>query len=617
MRNREADRTRLFSRRALFMSGLQATAFAALGSRLVMLQVNEHERYGKLAEDNRINQHLTAPDRGLVLDLKGRPLAINIPTYAVRIIPERTWNLRESLKTLQAIITLTDEEIERVVTEAGRRRGFIPVIIREDLDDREVARISMNIPHLPGVEVLRGLRREYPQGVLVSHLIGYVGAVSEKDLEKSDDPLLSLPELRIGKDGIERTYDQRLRGQAGQVKVEVNAVGRVIRELQNVDGRQGDDVRLSLDLELQEFTFKRLEDEQSASAVVMDVDTGAVLALASAPAFKPEDFTKGMTHARWNELITDPRNPLVNKAISGTYPPGSTFKMVVALAALELGLVGPDYESYCPGFVRLGRHKFHCWRHWGHGRIAMREALEQSCDVYFYDIAKRIGVDRIAEFANRFGLGHKTNIDLPGEKAGLTPTKDWKRRQFDDIWHQGETLIVGIGQGYMTSTPLQLALMTSRLANGGRAVTPHLYRHRELIEPEKIAVNPANLAIVLEGMHMVVNGERGTARANKLTHPSVVMAGKTGTAQVKRITASDRAQGLHKRDEIPWKERDHALFVGYAPYDKPRYACSVVVEHGGSGSKAAAPIARDILDQTLKLNIKTSSLNRSSIERKS
>ncbi len=404
----------------------------------------------------------------------------------------------------------------------------------------------------------------------------------------------------IGKSGIERSYDATLRGRAGISRVEVNAIGREIRELDRREGVPGADLRLALDLELQRFCVARLGAELAASAVVVDARTGGVMALASVPSYDPSAFTGGLRQRTWRDLRDNPRTPLVNKCIRGQYPPGSTFKMITALAGLEAG-IAPTHQVFCPGRMSLGRSVFHCWKEHGHGRIAMVQALGQSCDVYFYDLARRVGIDAIAAMATRFGLGRKLGIDLPGEQPGLIPTIDWKKATLGEPWQKGETLVCGIGQGFVSSTPLQLAIMAARLGNGGRAVTPWLVTP-PADAPGSIGVAASALDVVLAGMREVVHGSRGTARASDPGLPGIEMAGKTGTSQVRRISRSERASGRHKRKDIPWVERDHALFVCCAPLASPRYAVAVVVEHGMSGSKAASPIARDIMRKALELD---------------
>ena len=467
---------------------------------------------------------------------------------------------------------MPDEQIDEVIAEAGRRRGFVPITVQEDLTWTELSRVEVNAPDLPGVSLDAGLLRDYPVGSIMAHVLGYVGPVSESEL--NGDPLLELPEFRIGKNGIEKVYDQALRGRAGISRFEVNALGREIKELYRYDGEPGRDLTLTIDLDLQRYVHERLSGEQSAAVVVLDVHTGDVLALASVPTFDPRAFINGLSRDTWRELTTNANAPLVNKAIGGQYPPGSTFKLIVALAALEAGATGPDYEVFCPGSIRLGDHQFHCWKRWGHGRLKLVQALAQSCDVYFYDLARRVGVDAIAAMARRFGLGQTLGIDLPGERAGLVPDRAWKQATRGVPWQLGETLITGIGQGYMQATPLQLAVMAARIANGGRAVKPRLVRDpdRQPRAPgrpsrrRRSGSRTGRSGSSRQGMYEVVNGQHGTARQASLGDPQVALAGKTGTSQVRRISRAERATTVRKNEEKPWEERDHALFVAFAPY---------------------------------------------------
>jgi penicillin-binding protein 2 len=395
-----------------------------------------------------------------------------------------------------------------------------------------------------------------------------------------------------------------MRGRGGTSQVEVNAVGRPIRELSRSDGDPGLDIALTIDAGLQRFCMQRLSREESAAAVVLEVGTGEVLAAASWPSFDPNDFATGIPAGLWRQLLADTRGPLTNKAVSGMYAPGSTYKMLVALAALEAGVVTPDQRIACPGHMDLGDNRFHCWKRGGHGAVDMVEAIKQSCDVYFYEIARRCGIDRIAAMSRRFGLGQVLGVDLPAERSGLIPTRAWKEGLYKKPWAQGDTLVAGIGQGFVLSTPLQLAVMTARMVNGGRAVDPHLVRDRvegrsllaraDAAAPS-LGIPPAHLTLMLKAMSGVVNDPRGTAFRARIEEPEFAMGGKTGTSQVRRITAQERASGMRKPHEVPWNERDHALFVGYAPVREPRYACAAIVEHGGGGSAIAAPIVRDIL----------------------
>ncbi len=593
---RDNDRQRTFTRRALLLAGGKLALMTVLAGRLYYLQVVEASRYTTLAEENRINLRLLAPRRGRIFDRYGRPLAVNRRTYQVTLVAERAADVEQTLDDLDRILDLTAAERERILRDIGRRRKFVPVTVRDNVTWDQVTRIEVNTPELPGVAIDEGQSRDYPYGEDLAHVLGYVAAVSESDL--TGDPLLTLPGFQIGKAGIEKTYETTLRGSGGRSQVEVNAVGRVIRELSRTEGEPGRDITLTLDLDLQRIASQRIAGE-SAAVVVMDVHSGDVRALASSPGFDPNAFTRGLSNAEWRALTANPRAPLTNKAIAGQYAPGSTFKVAVALAALERGVATPRGGVYCPGHTTLGGHRFHCWKRGGHGHVNLHEAIVQSCDVYFYEIARRLGIERIAEMSLRLGLGQTLDFDLPGEQRGLMPTREWKEATLGGAWQTGETLIAGIGQGYVLATPLQLAVMTARIANGGMAVRPRLVRagdhQRASPPPPSLGLDPDHLARVRASMDDVVNSRRGTAHRSAITEDGMAMAGKTGTSQVRQISKAERAAGVWRNEDLPWERRDHALFIGYAPVQSPRLAVSVIIEHGGGGSKAAAPVARDLL----------------------
>ncbi|WP_431857982.1 penicillin-binding protein 2 [Azospirillum sp.] len=600
---RDTDRYRSFTRRMLVLGGLKVGLLSTLAGRLYYLQVVQSAKYTMLAEENRISLRLIAPSRGPITDRFGVPLAMNQQNYRVVVVSERTKNIPETLDKISQVVPLTDGDRRRVMREMQRKRRFVPVTVRENLTWEQVATLEMNMPDLPGAAIDVGEIRYYPFAEATAHILGYVGAVAEAEL--NGDPVLSLPGFRIGKGGLEKFHEKNLRGTAGTSQLEVNAVGRVIRELSRDEGQPGREVQLTIDIGLQQFCQKRLSEEQSAAAVVMDVHTGAIYALASHPTYDPNQFTMGISAELWEELLSNPTTPLTNKAVAGQYPPGSTFKPVVAMAALEAGLVGPKHTVHCPGWMELGDHRFHCWKKGGHGSVDMVGALRDSCDVFFYDLARRLGVDRIAEMANRFGMGHASGLDLPHERPGLIPTREWKKKALNQPWTQGESLIASIGQGYVLATPLQLATMTCRLANGGFAVKPHLTKQVKGVAAEttnwpSLGVKKEHLEVVMAGMNAVTNIQGGTAYKARITEPGFEMAGKTGSAQVRRITMAERSTGVKKNEQLPWRERDHALFVAFAPVHAPRYAIGLIVEHGGGGSTAAAPIARDILLETQK-----------------
>lgn len=599
-REPEGKAGRPLSRRGLLLMGGQLLVAGGLGWRMRELQIVDAEHYRLLAEENRINIQLIAPARAQIFDRSGEPLAINKQNFRVVMIREQAGDPGAVLDRLGQLIEISEHTRARVLEEMSQKSAFVPVMVAEHLPWDVFARINVNAPALPGVLPEVGLSRHYPHHDRTSHVIGYVGRVTQRDLDRAEDrdPILQIPEFRIGKRGIEVGLEHGLRGKAGHRRIEVNALGRVIRELDRDEGDAGTDLHLTLDLGIQDHAMTRL-GEQSAAAVLMDVNSGDVLVAASTPAYDPNLFVRGISVADYSVLRDNDHRPLHNKWASGMYPPGSTFKMIVALAALEAGVMGHEETAFCNGGYKLGRRRFHCWRRGGHGHMALKPALEQSCDVYFYEAAKRVGIERIAAMARRFGLGEAEDLPLPELKGGLMPTKAWKEANRDEPWTVGDTLNSGIGQGFVLATPLQLAVMTARLATG-RAIVPRMIRARggnpePVPEAPSMGIAPHLLELVQRGMYDVMNNRRGTARRSRIADELNKMAGKTGTSQVRNITKAERAQGVFRNEDLPWHRRDHALFVGYAPYDAPRYAVAVVVEHGGGGSKAAAPIARDIL----------------------
>ena len=598
---RDAQRQKLFSRRAAILAGAQASVLAALTARMYQLQILEADRYLVLADENRINLRLLAPMRGRILDRFGIVLADSQPSYQLVIVAEQAGDVAATLDALGTLIEVSESDRRRVLRDIRRTHPFVPVLVRPNLSWDEMARIEVATPELPGVSVEPGVTRHYPFGETASHVVGYVAAVSEPEL--TGDPLLELPGFRIGKVGVEKSQDTELRGIAGTSQIEVNAFGRVIRELTRVTGKPGQDVVTSIDVSMQEFATRRCGAEQSVASVLLDAVTGDVLALVSVPSFDPVPFSTGLTSAMWQDLANDPRKPLSNKVIAGTYPPGSTFKPVVASAALSAGVLTPQTSITCPGYLSLGSATFHCWRHGGHGTLRLRDGIKKSCDVFFYETARRVGIDRLAAMADRFGFGDVLGLDIPGERSGLIPSREWRLAAGETTWTQGETVIAGIGQGSVLATPLQLATMVARLVTG-RTVSPRLVRADGLMPPggdlappdfAPLGVDPHVLGLVLDGMNAVVNEQGGTAYAARITEPDFAMGGKSGTSQVRHISEYEREHGVRKARQVPWKERDHALFVAFAPVDAPRYVCATVVEHGGGGSAVAAPICRDIL----------------------
>ena len=605
--NQEKARSLVFTRRAALLGAGQVLLLSALVGRMYQLQIVEADRYTVLSNDNQLSDRLLEPLRGRILDRFGISLAENDHNYRVEVIPEKVGDLKQVLDQLSRFIPLTEEDRAAILVDAKKRRAFVPIAVSENLSWHQLASIEVNAPDLPGVSIEVGQRRRYTQGRNCSHIIGYVAVPSEKDL--TGDPLLELPGFRIGKSGVEKQYDESLRGKQGSKRVEVDAVGRVVRELEDkrTEPIPGQDLVLSIDIGLQQFVQQRLASELSASAVVLDAQTGDVLALGSTPAYDPSMFARGVTVREWQDLTSDPLRPLANKATGGEYAPGSTFKMMVALAALKRG-IDPNRHVFCPGVFRVGNTNFHCWKKGGHGSVDMYNAHKLSCDVFFYDTAMQTGIDNIAEMARQFGLGAQTGIDAPGERRGLIPDSNWKQATYGEPWYPGETPSAGIGQGFITTTPLQLAVMAARLASG-RAVVPHFRRgalvgvdEAAALELPALDIPERHMEIVREGMRRVTNEQGGTAYRARIAEPGMEMAAKTGTAQVRHISMSEHLSGVRKNQDLPWQQRDHALFVAFAPVAAPRYALSVVVEHGGGGSAVAAPIAHDIMLETQRRN---------------
>lgn len=599
--NRDNDKGKVLIRRSLIMALIKFLLLMVIIARLYYLQVYQADRYKTLADENRISTRLLVPPRGIIFDRNGVTIASDQQNFQALIVAEQAPNVQETLDAFKKIMPLSEAEEERIKKDLKRNRSFVPIKIRDNLSWEEVSRIQLNAPDLPGIVIDEGLTRYYPFGAGMAHILGYVSSVSDKDMK--DDPLLEVPGFKIGKSGIEKYLEKALRGESGNLKLEVNAYGRIMKEIERVDGIPGKDVQLTIDSRLQQKAFE-LFGEESGAAVLLDVHTGEILAFVSAPSFDPNMMTQGLSTEDWNALLHNERNPLTDKAISGQYSPGSTFKMIVALAALEAGVIKPETRTYCAGKMFLGNHAFHCWKKEGHGHLNVVEALQHSCDIFFYETAQKLGIEKIADMARRFGLGSKINIGLENEKAGLIPDKEWKLRRFGEPWQQGESLISGIGQGYILTTPLQLATMTARLVNGGYEIKPTFLKvsDGEKSKIKKIDVSPANLELIKEGMYAVVNKPGGTAWRSQFDYHGQRMGGKTGTTQVRRITMKERREGIKKESELPWRLRNHALFVGYAPHDNPKYAVAVLVEHGGGGSSVAAPLAGKILREAVMLD---------------
>ena len=607
MKDKEFDpaiSARSMVRRGVLIFAIQGIFVAGLAARMRFLQIDQADQYRLLAEENRINVRLVPPSRGLVYDRDGLLIASNVQNYRAVIIREDVENLESLLNNLQTLLKISDEKKQAIRKLVLKHSPFVPITVLNNLSWSNVAKISVNAPVLHGLTADVGLNRHYPRGADYAHLLGYVGPVSDFDLKKRDDndPLLKIPRFQIGKTGVEAKLERALRGNAGTKRIEVNAKGRVIRELSRQESSPGQSVQMTIDTGLQNFALARL-GKKSASAVVMRVDNGDLLSMASSPSFDTNLFVEGISTNDYAALRDNEFRPLADKSVQGIYPPGSTFKMVIALAALDEGLIKPNEKIRCDGHIELADRKFHCWKRLGHEEITLTEALEQSCDVFFYDLALRVGIEKITQMAKRLGIGIKHKLPLSGVARGLSPTKNWKLKTQGESWDLGDTLNVGIGQGYVLASPLQLAVMAARIASG-KVVEPRIIKRVNGVEQKipnqlKLDIDPNALGIIRSGMYEVSNGIKGTARKSQIAISEISMAAKTGTSQVRNITSKERATGVIPNEKLPYNRRDHALFVGFAPYNQPKYAIAVVVEHGGGGSKVAAPIARDIMLRAL------------------
>ncbi|HWA69123.1 MAG TPA: penicillin-binding protein 2 [Rhizomicrobium sp.] len=592
-----------FTRRTVGMGGGMAAIFAVLAGRLYQLQIRDGEEYMVDAEANRISERLIAPPRGRIIDRFGVELANSRRNYRVLLVSEQaTEGVSGALDQIGRVILLSDQQKKKVLHDIAMNKKFVPVPVVENLSWEEFSRINLHLPYLAGIQCDVGETRDYPFGGELVHILGYVSSVSPQDMETDHDPLMSLPGMRIGKRGIEKEFDKEIRGRAGASRVEVNAYGRIIRELGKDPGEPGEDVYLTIDRQVQALADKSL-DGQSAALVVMDVNNGDVIAMSSTPGFDPNLFNVGLSGAQWRDLTTNDHKPLLNKFMGGIYPPGSTFKTVVALAAIDAGIATPDYHVTCTGVFNFGGHAFHCWQHRGHGTLDVVGGIMHSCDVFFYETARRVGIDKIEQAARKLGLGALTGIELPGEHSGLVPSRAWKQKTYRSGWQQGDTLSVGIGQGYMTATPLQLCQQAARIASG-RAVAPrivHSVGGRVQPRPEmpKLDFTDDALDKVRLGMNKVMNEPGGTAFAQRITIPGLEMAGKTGTAQVRVYSAEEHQRGMLKNAALQWKMRDHGMFIGFAPVIDPKYAIVCMVEHDAEGHPQVVA-ARDVMQLTLQ-----------------
>jgi len=616
------NKSKLISRRMFILSALKIGVFISIVSRLFYLQISENIKYRSLSDKNRFREWRLAPQRGVIEDYFGKKIADNTQTFQLHMIPEDVPNLESLLFRLSRIIDFSQQRRSRLMKRLKRRKPWETIIISDNLSWSEFSKLNLFLHDLQGVKPVVALSRKYFEDGSSSHVVGYVSDTSVKDLENSE--LLreiNVPGLKTGKNGLEKFLNDQIIGQPGIQRFEVNAYGKRINELELVKGKHGKDFRTTLDYEIQKFTNEIVKD-LSGSVCVMDIYTGDIIAMVSTPTYDPNKFVHGISSSDWEALIQNKKKPLMNKSMAGLYPPGSTIKPIVALSALENDVVSPKKVVQCTGSMELYGQTYHCWKEKGHGFMNLRNAIKQSCDIYFYETTRKLGVDRLSVTSEQFGLGKKVLSLFPEEKRGVVPNTKWKLKNIGKGWVLGETLITGIGQGYFQSTPLQLCLMMAQLANGGYEIKPRIIDDKYALQPiinawreefelkrkdsnlnspslKKLYRNKENIKFVLDALYGATNEPMGTSYRSRLTKKGYIYAGKTGTSQIRTITAEERELKIKNKD-LPYEKRDHALFVAFAPYKNPRYSISVIIEHGGTGSSVAAPIAKKVIKKVLE-----------------
>jgi penicillin-binding protein 2 len=580
----DSSQATTFSRRAFVFTGLQFAVGALLAGRMGYISIAENQRYSDLADSNRIHMRLIAPRRGWIVDRHGQPMAVNRSDFRIDLIPDQLEDADRVIATLTDILSLTPDDVTRIREGLEAAAGFQPVPVAERLSFDRYAAVTVRLPELPGVAPLRAFSRYYPEGAAVGHLIGYVGTPNRREYEAENrNPLLIAPGFKVGKEGLEKVMEQRLRGTPGAARVEVTARGRLVRELRTLPDVSGPPLRTTIDAGLQSFAARRL-GEESGACCILDCNNGDILAMASMPAYDPNNFSDGISHNEWDMMAQDERHPLINKALNALYPPGSTFKPAVAMAILEAG-VNPEEQVVCTGGYTLGNRRFGCLG--VHGPMNLHRAIAKSCNTYFYTMGRRIGIDAFANMAKRLGLGERYDLPVVSQSFGTVPDPAWKMRRHRQAWSQADTLNTAIGQGNVLVNPLQLAVMAARVASG-RAVVPRMIAERHPPAAPLPFAAP-HFEAVRQGMSEVVNGN-GTAGRSRLPLDGILMGGKTGTAQVRNIVDANRG-----RAGTAWRYRDHGLFIFFAPVDRPLYAGAVVIEHGLGGARAAAPVACDVM----------------------
>ena len=615
------NKSKLISRRMFLLSIMKTAVFFGIISRLFYLQISENIKYKSLSDKNRLREWKVPPQRGIIEDFFGNKIAKNTQVYQLHMIPEDVPNLEDLFFKMSKLINFNENRKKDLLKKLKKRKPWEPIIVSDNLTWSEFSKVNLFLHEVQGIKPIVAVARKYLEDGSSAHLVGYVSDVSAKDLKNSQ--LLrdiNVPGLKTGKNGLEKSLNKEIIGKPGLQRFEVNAFGKRIKELKFIQGVQGRNFKTTIDIEIQQFSNDLLKGS-SGSICVMDIFTGDIVAMVSSPTFDPNQFVHGINKKQWNDLIKNDRKPLINKSMAGLYPPGSTIKPIVALSALENNIIKPNFTVQCTGSIERYGTKYHCWKKKGHGYMNLRSAIKQSCDTYFYEISRRLGIDRMSITAKNFGLGKTVINSFFEEKEGLVPDTKWKLKKIGKGWVLGETLISGIGQGYFQSTPLQLCLMMAQLANGGYEIKPRIIDDRYALQPiidswrrefylkknnldlpnknlKKLITNKKNIQIVLDAMYGATNEPLGTSYRSRHVKSKFIYAGKTGTSQIRAISAEERKLNL-KNSDVPYKKRDHALFTAFAPYKNPRYAISIIIEHGGSGSSGAAPLAKKLIKKIL------------------
>jgi penicillin-binding protein 2 len=595
------NKSRLITRRMFILSSLKITVFVVIIARLFYLQISENIKWKSLSDKNRLREWKTAPQRGIIEDYFGTKIAKNTQVFQLHMIPEDVPNMEKLFFKLSKLIDFNARVKKNLIRRLKKRKPWEPIIVSDNLSWSEFSKLNLFLHEIRGIKPVVSVDRKYLKDGSSFHIIGYVSEASVKDLENSE--LLrkvNMPGLKTGKNGLEKTLNEAMLGKPGVQRFEVNAYGKRIKELKFIGGTPGKDFRTTIDQEIQKFASISIKDK-SGSVCVMDIFTGDIVSMVSSPTFDPNKFVHGISQKDWMVLIKNEKKPLINKSLAGLYPPGSTIKPIVALSALENDVISPQFVVECSGSMELYGQTYHCWKEKGHGYMDLRNAIKQSCDIYFYETARRLGIDRLSVTAKQFGLGKKVLNHFNEERSGIVPDTKWKLRNIGKGWFLGETLISGIGQGYFQSTPIQLCLMMAQFANGGYKVKPKIIDDRinlSSIGLKRLYKNQENIKFVLDALYGATNEPMGTSYNSRFNKSEYIYAGKTGTSQTRTITEEERELKLKSKD-LPYEKRDHALFIGFAPYKQPRYSISVVIEHGGTGSSAAAPIAKKVIKKVL------------------